>query len=74
VAQSDWVVPDQTSWRVGGHPAWLHTLVSPQATAYVIDPTRSGAVAEDILGLEYDARTPALERLSYYRLAADTLG
>jgi hypothetical protein len=54
VAQSDWVVPDETGWRVGGYPAWLHTLVSPQATAYVIDPTRSGAVAEDILGLDYD--------------------
>jgi transposase len=48
------VVPDETGWRVGGHAAWLHTLVSPQATAYVIDPTRSGAVAEDILGLDYD--------------------
>jgi transposase len=54
VAQSDWVVPDETGWRVEGYPAWLHTLVSPQATAYVIDPTRSGAVAEDILGLDYD--------------------
>ena len=54
VAQSDWVVPDETGWRVAGYPAWLHTLVSPQATAYVIDPTRSGAVAEDILGLDYD--------------------
>src|SRR5262249_29544952 len=54
VAQSDWVVPDETGWRVSGHPAWLHTLVSPQATAYVLDPTRSGAVAEDILGLDYD--------------------
>ena len=46
VGQSDWVVPDETGWRVGGHPAWLHTLVGPEATAYVIDPTRSGAVAE----------------------------
>src|SRR5689334_2720790 len=36
------------------HPAWLHTLVGPEATAYVIDPTRSGAVAEAILGLDYD--------------------
>ncbi len=54
VAQSDWVVPDETGWRAGGYPAWLHTLVSPQATAYVIDATRSGAVAEDILGLDYD--------------------
>ena len=48
------MVPDETGWRVGGYPAWLHTLVSRQATAYVIDPTRSGAVAEDILGLDYD--------------------
>jgi transposase len=54
VAQSYWVAPHETGWRVGGYPAWLHTLVSEQATAYVIDPTRSGAVAEDILGLEYD--------------------
>src|SRR5262245_5251375 len=54
VGQSDWVVPDETGWRVGGHPAWLHTLVGPEATAYVIDPTRSGAVAGAILGLDYD--------------------
>src|SRR5262249_26288273 len=54
VGESDWVVPDETGWRVGGHAAWLHTLVGPEATAYVIDPTRSGAVAEAILGLDYD--------------------
>jgi transposase len=53
VGQSDWVVPDETGWRVGGHPAWLHTLVAPVVTAYVIEPTRSGAVAEAILGLDY---------------------
>jgi transposase len=47
-------VPDETGWRVGEHAAWLHTLVGPEATAYVIDPTRSGAVAEAILGLDYD--------------------
>jgi hypothetical protein len=40
--QSDWVAPDENSWRVGGHPARLHALVGPEATAYVIDPTRSG--------------------------------
>jgi transposase len=54
VGQSDWVVPDETGWRVGGYPAWLHALVGPEATAYVIDPTRSGAVAEAILALDYD--------------------
>jgi transposase len=54
VGQSEWVVPDETGWRVGGYPAWLHALVGPEATAYVIDPTRSGAVAEAILGLDFD--------------------
>src|SRR5262245_446173 len=54
VGQSDWVVPDETGWRVGGHSAWLHTLVGPNATAYAIDATRSGAVAEAILGVDYN--------------------
>jgi transposase len=54
VGESEWVVPDETGWRVGGHAAWLHTLVGPKATAYVIDPGRNGIVAEAILGLDYD--------------------
>ena len=53
LGQAQWVVPDETGWRVGGHLAWLHTLVGPEATAYVIDPTRSSVVAEDILGIDY---------------------
>jgi transposase len=54
VRQSEWAVPDETGWRVGGRPAWLHALVGPEATAYAIDPTRSGAVAEALLGPDYD--------------------
>jgi transposase len=53
LAQADWAVPDETGWRVGGYPVLLHTLVGPEATAYVIDPTRSGSLAEDILGLDF---------------------
>jgi transposase len=53
VKRSAWVVPDETGWRVGGHNAWLHALVGPAATAYVIDPTRSGAAAERVLGKDY---------------------
>jgi transposase len=53
VRQSAWVVPDETGWHVGGWPAWLHALVGAGATAYVIDPTRSGAVAERLLGADY---------------------
>ena len=53
MAQAPWNVLDETGWHVGGLPAWLHALVSPDATAYVIDPTRSGDVAERLLGLDY---------------------
>jgi transposase len=28
VRESEWVVPDETGWRVGGHSAWLHSLVA----------------------------------------------
>ena len=51
--QAPWIAPDETGWHVGGRPAWLHTLVGPDATAYIIDPTRSGDVAERLLGIDY---------------------
>jgi transposase len=44
---------DETGWHVGGRQAWLHTVVSPNATVYLIDPTHSGDIAERVLGLEY---------------------
>jgi transposase len=53
VADAPWCVPDETGWRVGGWPAWLHTLVGPEATAYVIDLTRSGEVAARLVGPDY---------------------
>jgi transposase len=51
--ESPWTVLDETGWHVGGSGAWLHDLVGPDATAYVIDPTRSGQVAANILGRDY---------------------
>jgi transposase len=47
------VTPDETGWRVAGRNAWLHEFVSPRATCYVIDPTRGGRPAEELLGLDY---------------------
>jgi transposase len=51
--ESPWTVLDETGWHVGGKNAWLHDLVGPDATAYVIDPTRSSTPAERILGRAY---------------------
>ena len=53
VRQSAWVVPDETGWRVGGLLAWLHAFVGEHATAYEVDPTRSHAPAERLLGRDY---------------------
>jgi hypothetical protein len=48
-------VADETGWRVGRRPDWLPTLVGPEATAYVIDPTRRRAVPEAIPEPDHDA-------------------
>ena len=56
VKAAPWVVPDETGWHVGGAKAWLHALVGPDATAYVVDPTRSGDVAVRILGSGYSGK------------------
>jgi len=53
VKEAPWTVLDETGWHVGGKSAWLHGLVGPDVTAYVIDPTRSGDIAERLLGLDY---------------------
>jgi transposase len=50
---SPWQVPDETGWRVGGWPAWLHAFAGPRATCYLIDPTRSGRPAAEVLGADY---------------------
>ena len=51
--QASWVVPDETGWRVGGRPAWLHGFVGEKATVYVVDANRDHEPAEQLLGLDY---------------------
>jgi len=45
---------DETGWRIGGQPAWLHVGVGERATCYAIDPQRSAAVLEQVIGLDWD--------------------
>lgn len=48
-----WIVPDETGWRIGGRPAWLHAFAAGRITGYVIDRKRGGGVAEGVLGFRY---------------------
>jgi transposase len=51
---ADTIVADETGWRVGGQPAWLHVWVTEQATCYAVDPRRSADALQDLLGLDWD--------------------
>jgi transposase len=45
---------DETGWRIGGKPAWLHVWVSEQATCYTVDPQRSAEVLERVIGIDWE--------------------
>ncbi len=45
--------PDETGWRVGGHPVWLHAWIGEGVTCYPIDPQRSADALERVLGLDW---------------------
>lgn len=51
---SEQIAADETGWRIGGRPAWLHVWVGDRATAYGIDPQRSAAVLEQAIGADWD--------------------
>jgi transposase len=52
IRSSEHLTPDETGWRVGGHPAWLHDWVGDDgATLYAIDPQRSADVLEKVIGI-----------------------
>ena len=53
VRAAEQVTPDETGWRVGGQKAWLHAFATPRTTCYDIDPTRSLAPAQRLLGLDW---------------------
>jgi transposase len=51
VQDSGYLTPDETGWRIGGRPAWLHAWVGDDgATLYAIDPRRSAEVLEGVIG------------------------
>jgi transposase len=51
--QSATITPDETGWRVGGQPAWLHGWVGDDVTCYVIGPHRSADALERVIGRDW---------------------
>ena len=45
---------DETGWRLGGQPAWLHVWVSAPATCYTVDRRRGADVLEGVIGIDWD--------------------
>lgn len=56
VRGSDTVYPDETGWKVGGVPHWLHDFVTEFFTLYVIRKSRGVDVPAEVLGLDYAGR------------------
>ncbi len=53
VQQSDWIVPDETGWRIGGWPSWLHVAVSEDAVAYLVARQRGVEASALLIGEDY---------------------
>ena len=47
------VTPDETGWKVGGHPSWLWAFATPTTTVYAIEDGRGFAQAARTLGADY---------------------
>lgn len=54
VQQSQWVVPDETGWRIGGVLAWLHVTVTDNAVAYLIARQRGFQASALLIGEDYE--------------------
>jgi transposase len=53
IKNSQVITPDETGWRQGGRPVWLHAGVGDRAPCYVIDPRRRADALEKRIGLDY---------------------
>jgi transposase len=53
LARSTQVTPDETGWRVGGRPAWLHAWVGDAVTCYAVGPKRDADALEGVLGIDW---------------------
>jgi transposase len=51
------LTPDETGWRIGGVPHWMHAWVSGDGTTgYAIDRRRGAAVLAEVIGWDWAGR------------------
>jgi transposase len=67
---SERIAADETGWREGGHPAWLHVWVGERSTAYAIDPHRSADALERVIGRDFSGVLSHDGYATYDRFAA----
>jgi transposase len=54
IQSSQHLTPDETGWRIGGHPAWLHGWVDGDGTTcFVIDSRRGAEVLGEVIGFDW---------------------
>jgi transposase len=54
IRDAEHLTPDETGWRLGGRPVWLHAWVAGDgATCFAIDPLRSANVLEETIGIAW---------------------
>ncbi len=54
IKDAEHLTPDETGWRVGGRPAWLHSWVGGDGTTcFAIDPHRGADVLAGVIGLDW---------------------
>lgn len=68
--ESERIAADETGWREGGHPAWLHVWVGERATAYAIDSKRSADALERVIGRDWSGVLSHDGYATYDRFAA----
>ena len=54
--QEEHLTPDETGWRLGGRPVWLHAWVGAKITGLAIDPQRGADALGRVIGLRLVGR------------------
>jgi transposase len=52
-ADAERLAVDETGWRLGGQPAWLHVWVSEHTTCYHVDRRRGADALQGVIGLDW---------------------